>query len=125
MTKSAARKLLEEDVTITKKSLVVAFDETGHEEFKNKPASRGRPVIFGLAGVVGFGPSIARAENHWLSLNVPGHMSEQKLTQAQLDAVSNFFRQHRLGRFLLKDDVWSERGVRDVTDKLRAATDSL
>lgn len=93
--------LPQEDVTINKKTLVIAFDETGQEEFKSNPA------IFAIGGIAGFGPSVARAEAHWRAMKAlsfggseaPVHASVM-MTKAQLDAISEFFRRSRLGRFV-------------------------
>jgi hypothetical protein len=42
MSKPPASKLREEDITIGRRTLVIALDETGQEEFKDKPGPLGK-----------------------------------------------------------------------------------
>ncbi|MEJ0075032.1 MAG: hypothetical protein WDO17_06245 [Alphaproteobacteria bacterium] len=99
--------LLEEDLLIGRRTLLVVLDETGQEDFKATPGKVGKPVVFGLAGVIGLGPSFVLAEKRWRAMkktwwggeDAPLHGSGAMLSREQLDAVSDFFRRSRLGRF--------------------------
>jgi len=89
-----------EDVPIDARTLVVALDETGQEEFKNVD-------LFGLSGVAGFGIQLMRAERRWRHMKRDHfggegqvlHGSGRKMTQAQLDAIGRFFATSHLPRF--------------------------
>ena len=50
------RKLEKRDAVAGQRTLCIAIDETGNEDFKSELA------IFGIAGVFGFGPEMVRAE---------------------------------------------------------------
>jgi hypothetical protein len=104
--KTPSPKLQQEDVVIERRTLVIALDETGHEEFKDT-GPLGKPPIFGLAGIAGLGPSLVHAERLWRAMKAisfggkeqPIHASGKMMTREQLDAISEFFRRSRLGRF--------------------------
>jgi hypothetical protein len=91
--------LLAEDVTIGRLTLLIAMDESGHEEFKGID-------YFGFGGVAGFGPTLCRADRSWIRLrnrrfgvDHPMHASGPKMSPEQVDAISDFFRTSRIPRF--------------------------
>ena len=51
--------LEEGNAVVGRRTLYVAIDETGNEDFKSKDA------FFGIAGVMGIGPEMVRAERRW------------------------------------------------------------
>jgi hypothetical protein len=102
--KTAARTRLSSlpvtDDHIVSRSYRIYVDETGLETWQGH-------ALFGFAGVAGFGGEILRADRAWKRMksehfggeDVALHASRDVLTDAQQEAISNFFRTSRLRRF--------------------------
>jgi hypothetical protein len=94
--------LKQEEAVAGRRTLCVAIDETGNEDFKSEAA------LFGIAGVMGFGLQMSRAEGQWRRMKAlhfggadkPMHASGRKFSCNQIKAISGFFERSRLARLL-------------------------
>lgn len=93
---------LDKTATIIRNGTFAVFvDETGHEEFK----ADGR--LFGFAGVAGYGAELVRSQRKWRAMKAAHfggateklHASGPMMSREQLDAISQFFAETRIGRF--------------------------
>jgi len=90
------------DADVGRRTLCVAIDETGDEEFKS------RERFFAIGGVAGLGVELLRAEQQWQKMkslsfggpDMPIHASDKILSREKLDAISEFFKKSRLVRFV-------------------------
>jgi hypothetical protein len=87
---------------ISRRTLCLFMDETGHDEFKSGQR------FFAIGGIAGFGPQVEHATKLWREMKVkhfgdadtPLHASGQTMSGRQIGAVSKFFARSKLPRFV-------------------------
>ena len=90
------------DAEISRRTLCLFMDETGHDEFKSGQR------FFAIGGIAGFGPQVEHATRLWREMkakhfgdaDTPLHASGKAMSGPQIKAVSEFFARSKLPRFV-------------------------
>ena len=95
-------KLISADADISRRTLCLFMNETGHEDFKSGQR------FFAIGGIAGFGPQVEHAARLWRETKAKHvgdadaslHASGMTMSGPQIRAVNEFFARSKLPRFV-------------------------